>query len=122
MDLTLEAVRVGLDLNQLRMEVASTNIARTDMPGAQLERADFSGAVAALHDAAQSQDGDPERLEAITPQTLRMNIESLGPAGADTVVLDDQIAQLNTDSVTYRALATGLTRRFALMQLAIAGK
>lgn|SRR6185437_7961479 len=122
MDLTLEAVRVGLDLNQLRMEVASTNIARADMPGAQLDRADFSGAVAALQDAAQSPDGDPERLEAITPQTLRMNIESLGPAGADTVVLDDQIAQLNTDSVTYRALATGLTRRFALMQLAIAGK
>lgn len=122
MDLTLEAVRVGLDLNQLRMEVASTNIARADVPGARLERADFSDAVDALQDAARYPDGDPGRLETTTPQTLRTNIGSLGPAGADTAVLDDQIAELNTDSVAYRVLATGLTRRFALMQLAIAGK
>lgn len=122
MDLTLEAVRVGLDLNQLRMQVASTNIAKTDVPGARLERADFSAALTTLHDAARDPDGDPTRLETITPQTLRTSIESLGPSGANSVALDDQIAELNADSVTYRALATGLTRRFALMQLAIAGK
>lgn len=122
MDLTLEAVRVALDLNQLKMEVASANIARADMPGARLQRADFSGALAALRDAVQDPDGDPRRLATITPQTLRANIESLGPASTGAVVLDDQIAALSTDSVTYRALATGLTRRFALMQLAVAGK
>jgi len=122
MDLTLEAVRVALDLNQVRMEVASTNIARADIPGAQLERADFSGAIDALESAARDPKGDPGQLEMITPQTLRANIGSLGQAGAGTSLLDDQIAGLNTDSVAYRALATGLTRRFALMQLAIAGK
>lgn len=122
MDLTLEAVRVALDLNQVRMEVASTNIARADVPGAQLERADFSGAIDALESAARDPKDDPGRLEMITPQTLRANIGSLGQTGAGASLLDDQIAELNTDSVTYRALATGLTRRFALMQLAIAGK
>lgn len=122
MDLTLEAVRVGLDLNQLRMEVASTNIARADVPGASLEHADFSEAVDALQNAARYPDSDAGRLELITPQALRAHVESHEPVGAAAVVLDDQIAELNTDNVAYRALATGLTRRFALMQLAIAGK
>lgn len=122
MDLTLEAVRVGLDLNQLQMQVASKNIAKADVPGARLERTDFSEALAALREAAQDSDVDPARLEAITPQALRASIESLEAASAGPVALDDQIAELNADSVTYRALARGLSRRFALMQLAIVGK
>lgn len=122
MDLTLEAVRLGLDLNRLKMEVASANIAGADVPGARLERTDFSEALAALRDAAQDPDGDSRRLAAITPQVLRTHIESPGLTTADAVVLDDQIAELSADSVTYRALATGLTRRFGLMQLAITGK
>lgn len=122
MDLTLQAVRVGLDLNATRMQIASTNIARADVPGARLEGADFSEALTALREAAQGAGTDPARLEAITPQTLRADVQALGAAGANPVALDDQIAELNADSVTYRALAVGLTRRFALMQLAIAGK
>lgn len=122
MDLTLEAVRVGLDLNQMRMQIASTNIARADVPGARLEGADFSEALAALREAAQGATVDPVRLETITPQSLRADVQSLGAVGANPVALDDQIAELNADSVTYRALTVGLTRRFALMQLAIAGK
>jgi len=122
MDLTLEAVRVGLDLNATRMQIASTNIARADVPGARLEGADFSEALAALREAAQGAAVDPTRLEMITPQTLRADIQPLGAVGANPVALDDQIAELNADSVTFRALTVGLTRRFALMQLAIAGK
>lgn len=122
MDLTLEAVRVGLDLNATRMQIAGTNIARADVPGARLEGADFSEALSALREAAQGAEVDPTRLEMITPKTLRADIQSVGTMGADPVALDDQIAELNSDSVTYRALAVGLTRRFALMQLAISGK
>lgn len=122
MDLTLEAVRVGLDLNATRMQIASTNIAHADVPGAQLEGADFSEALAALSEAAQGTGVDPVRLATITPQSLRAGIQSLGATAANPVALDDQIAELNADSVTYRALTVGLTRRFALMQLAIAGK
>lgn len=122
MDLTLAAVRVGLDLNELKMQVASANIAAADVPGARLKRADFSEAIAALQDAAQDPGTSPARLETLTPGSLRGGIQTIGTAGAGSVALDDQIAELNSDSVTYRALAVGLTRRFALMQLAIAGK
>ena len=122
MDLTLEAVRLGLDLNAMRMQIASANIARADVPGARLEGADFSDALTALREAAQDSNTDPARLETITPQTLRGDVQALGAAGTNPVALDDQIAELNADSVTYRALTIGLTRRFALMQLAIAGK
>jgi len=122
MDLTLEAVRVGLDLNQIQMQVATNNIANADVPGARLERGDFSEALAALREAARNAAADPTRLETITPQALRATVESVGTAGGNAVALDGQIAELNADSVTYRALATGLTRRFGLMQLAISGK
>ena len=122
MDLTLEAVRVGLDLKSLQMEVASKNIARSDVPGARLEGANFSDAIAALQNAARDPGADPEQLRAITPQTLRTDVKPLGLAGGDAVALDDQVAELNADGVGYRALALGLTRRFALMQLAITGK
>jgi flagellar basal-body rod protein FlgB len=122
MDLTLEAVRVGLDLNQLRMQIASSNIAKADVPGTRLERASFSEALAALHEAAWDPGANPARLASITPQTLRTDVQSSGAVAANPVALDDEIAELNADSVAYRALATGLTRRFALMQLAIAGK
>lgn len=122
MDLTLEAVRVGLDLNQVKMQIAASNIAKADAPGTRLERANFSDALAALHEAWRDPGANPARLASITPQTLRTDVRPSGAAGANPVALDDEIAELNADSVAYRALATGLTRRFALMQLAIAGK
>lgn len=122
MDLTLEAVRVGLDLNQLKMQIAASNIANANVPGTRLERANFSEALSALHEAARDSGANPARLESITPQTLRTDSQSSGVVAANPVALDDEIAELNSDSVAYRALSTGLTRRFALMQLAIAGK
>jgi len=122
MDLTLEAVRVGLDLDQLKMQMAANNIARADVPGTRLESANFSEALAALHEATKDPYANPARLASITPQTLRADIQPSGAIGTNLIALDDEIAELNADSVSYRALATGLTRRFALMQLAIAGK
>src|SRR5690242_18891410 len=117
-----QAIRVGLDLNQFRMQNASSSTGKGDEPGARLRHADFSEALAALHEAAQDPDDNPARSEMITPQALHRVTETFGVVIANPVALDDQIAELNADSVTYRALATGLTRRFALMQLAIDGK
>jgi len=122
MDITTEAVRVGLDLAQLRAQIASTNIANANVPGAKIEHADFADALNALRNAAEQPGGDAAaQLASITPGSLREDVQ-LTPSAASPVTLDDEVAQLNIDSVTYRALSNGLARRFALLQLAISGK
>lgn len=123
MDITTEAVRVGLAMAQTQMQIASSNIAHAGVPGASMEHADFAQALSMLEEAAQSPDAaSAHRLAAVNQGTLQASIESLGPAGDNAIPLDDQIAELNIDSVKFKTLTEGLTRRFALMQLAISGK
>lgn len=122
MDITTEAVRLGLDLAQMRAQIASANIANANVPGARTERADFADALAALRNAAEEPESGTARLAAITPESLRAEVQHVVAADANPTALDDEVAQLNVESVSYRALTEGLTRRFALMQLAISGK
>lgn len=122
MDITTEAVRVGLDLAQMRAQIASTNIANANVPGARTERADFAEALAALRNAAEQPESGADRLAAITPESLRADVQYVVAANSNPTALDDEVAQLNVESVSYRALTEGLARRFALMQLAISGK
>lgn len=121
MDITLESVRLGLDLAQLRSEVASTNIARAGVTGARLERADFADALGALAAAAGGDSGAGERLRGISADALRRQVREAA-LPADAISLDDQVAELSVQGIQYRALADGLGRRFALMHLAIGGK
>lgn len=120
MDITTEAVRVGLDLAQVRAEIASTNIARANIPGATLQQADFADALATLGAAVTGDAGAGARLQAISQESLRGQIGQAGTA--DAASLDDQVAELSTQGLAYRALTDGLSRHFALMQLAISGK
>lgn len=120
MDITTEAVRLGLDLAQVRAEIASSNIARANVPGASLASADFSMATGALQ-AAVHQDGTVAVLGSIRRETLQAQVHDAGSL-ADATSLDDQVAEMSTQGVLYRALTDGLSRRFALMQLAITGK
>lgn len=123
MDITTEAVRAGLAIEQLRMQVAGSNIAHAGIPGAAMERADFSHALATLEQAAQSPDAAAaHRLAGIDLGTLQGGVERLDPSGGTTVSLDDQVAELNIDSVRFKTLADGLARRFAMLQIAISGK
>jgi flagellar basal body rod protein FlgB len=120
MDITTEAVRLGLDLAQVRAEIASTNIARANIPGATLQQADFADALGALAAASKGDAGAGARLQSISPESLRNEIGELGASGVAS--LDDQVAELSTQGLAYRALTDGLSRHFALMQLAISGR
>ena len=120
MDITTEAVRLGLDLAQVRAEVAGTNIARANLPGAALQRAVFADALDALGAAARGDRNAGARMQAISQQSLHNEIEQ--SLTADATSLDDQVAELSTQGFAYRALTEGLSRHFGLMQLAISGK
>jgi flagellar basal body rod protein FlgB len=120
MDITTEAVRLGLDLAQVRAEIASGNIARASIPGATVQKADFADALGALGAAAKDEAGAGTRMQAISQQSLRSEIVQAG--SIDAASLDDQVVELSTQGLAYRALTDGLSRHFALMQLAISGK
>jgi flagellar basal-body rod protein FlgB len=122
MDLTTEAVRLALNMAHLRAEVASTNIANTDAPGYRAQRADFGEAAGLLREAAAQPSMEGNRLGHITTAALEETIHAVGPADQAASSLDGEVAELETANVDFQSLTTVLSRRFALMQLAIAGR
>ncbi|MDE3071445.1 MAG: hypothetical protein KGJ63_01800 [Pseudomonadota bacterium] len=103
----------------LRAEVASANIANADVAGYRAQRADFREAVGLMREAAMHPSMAGSRLESITPAVLRDAVHT--DAGAP-VSQEGEVADLETAGVDFQSLTTILSRRFALMQLAMAGR
>ncbi|GAB3040407.1 hypothetical protein GCM10027285_26790 [Oleiagrimonas citrea] len=122
MDITTEAVRVGLGMAQAQAWAASANIAGVDVPGAKVYRTDFSEALNALDAASRDVAGAGKALSGMSYERITDGIEKDPSRSADQVRLDDQVAQLNIANTTYRTLINGLSRHYALMQLAIKGE
>jgi flagellar basal-body rod protein FlgB len=122
MDLTTEAVRMGITMARVRAEVASENIANVDVTGYRAQRADFGQAAGLLREAAEQPSMGSERLEAMTPDAIRQSVRLTDPNPNAPVSLDGEVAELETANVDFQTLTTVLSRRFALMQLAMAGR
>jgi flagellar basal-body rod protein FlgB len=122
MDLTTEALRLGISMARVRAEVASANIANVDVAGYRPQRTDFAQATGLLHEAADQPGMDVESLQSITPHTLGESVRDANPDLNAPVNLDDEVAELETSSVDFQSLTTVMSRRFALMQLALAGR
>lgn len=118
---TIDAIRLGLSIQEMRSRVASMNVANANMPGAHALRMDFSTAEAALRNGsgqgAGSADGEIDlvalasRLRAQTPHRSE-----------ETIQVDREIGEMATSLVTYQSLAEALSRQFGLMRLAITGR
>jgi flagellar basal-body rod protein FlgB len=122
MDLTTEVLRLGTAMARVRAEVASTNIANADVPGFRLQRADFAQATGLLRQAAERPSMDTDRLGAITPHSLGASVHAADPDPTVPVSLDREVAELQTANVDFQTLTTLMSRRFALMQLAMSGR
>jgi flagellar basal-body rod protein FlgB len=122
MDLTTEALRLGIGMARIRAEVASANIANVDVSGYRPQQADFAQATGLLHEAADNPGMDAQSLGAITPRMLGDAVHASDPDLNVPVNLDDAVAELETTSVDFQSLTTVMSRRFALMQLALAGR
>lgn len=122
MDLTTEALRLGISMARVRAEVASANIANVDVSGYRPQRADFAHATGLLREAADQPSMDTESLQAITPRALGDSVHVANPDLSAPVNLDDEVAELETSNVDFQSLTTVMSRRFALMQLALAGR
>jgi len=122
MDLTTEALRLGISMARMRAEVASANIANVDVAGYRTQRADFAQATGLLREAAEQPDMDAQALQAMTPRMLGESVRAADSAPNAPVSLDDEVAELETAGVNFQSLTTVMSRRFALMQLALAGR
>ncbi|HEX7814762.1 flagellar basal body rod protein FlgB [Dyella sp.] len=122
MDITTEALRLGLSMARERAEVASSNIANADVPGYRLQRADFSQAVGLLQQVADNPHMDATRLHAMSKATLADTVHAADPDPSVSVNLDNEVAELETASMDFQSMTTVMSRRFALMQLALAGR
>ena len=118
MDLTTEALRLGIAMSRVRAEVASANIANANVPGAVARGVDFSQAVGLLHQSAIDPDMDAGRLRAVTSRSLGATAHVLD----GSTNLDGEVADMETAGADFQALTTVMSRHFALMQLALAGR
>lgn len=119
MDITTEAVRMGLDIAQLRLQMASFNIAHADTDG-MVQRADFSRALGKL-DAVADGSAQTSAIAGLSSDQLAAEVSTSASTGA-ALSSDDLVAQASIQGGVYRALSEGMSRRFGLMQLAISGK
>lgn len=122
MDLTTEAVRLGINMARLRAEVASANIAHVDVAGYHVQRADFGEAVGLLRQAEMQPSMDGERLKSLSSAALHEVVHAADTEANAPVSLDHEVAELETAGVDFQSLTTVMSRRFALMQLAMAGR
>ncbi|HTD29461.1 MAG TPA: hypothetical protein VK660_08755 [Xanthomonadaceae bacterium] len=122
-DLTTEAVRMAMGMQELRAENASRNIALASLPGARASRLDFGSSMGLLEQAAAaSPDKASELMNALSEAASQpLASESLDAAGAG-INLDSEVANMASANLEYQALTESLDRHFGLMRLAIIGR
>lgn len=120
-DITVEAVRLALGVQQLRAEVASSNIAGASTPGFQASRVELGGAQALLRQAASAGSG-PGLFETLSA----LSASDLAPVVADDSLAatqpDTQVSEMVAASLEFQSLSESLNRHFGLMRLAVTGR
>ncbi len=119
MGLTVDAVRLAMNVEHLRAKVAAQNIATANVPGAQAMRMDVSGALAGLRGSRYDSSLFAQNLEALASQDLGRYLQDV-PA-TTPLALDGEVAEMSSASGRHQALADGVSRQFGLMQLVIKG-
>ena len=89
MDNTIDAVRLALNLQELRARTASANVAGASQPGAVAQRYDFAGVENALREAVHAGDG---ATAARWLRTADAALRGLRPESDGAIRLDEQIA------------------------------
>ena len=119
MGLMVETVRLAMGIEEARARVAAHNIAMASVPGSKAMQLNATEAMSALR-AAQD---DPFAFAQTLRSLQAADIASLvQPRSNQTAVaLDSEVADMSAASGRYQALADGVSRQFALMQLSIRG-
>lgn len=119
-DLTVNAVRMALNLNKLRAEVAGWNIVNSSSADAPMFRIDHSETDALLRSAAYD-NADTVRQALAAPSSPTMAIVN-EDYGMPRSTLDELVAESVTAGLNFQSLTESLSRHFGLMYLAISGR
>lgn len=119
-DITIDAVRLALSMNELRARTASANIANASRPGATALRVDFSDAQSLLAGVAQAQ--DPQVLDARLKIAIGDAPEIAAFDSGMGVQVDSEVGEMVAASTGYQSLTEALSRYFGLLRLSIAGR
>lgn len=122
-DITTEAVRLAMSMNQLRAEYASQNISRSNTPGAKAVHLDFASSQGLLEQVASLSGLDPANLlqvlsEAASAPASGERIDTFSSG----INQDEEVADMASANLKYQALTESLNRHFGLMRLATTGR
>lgn len=119
MSLVVDSVRLAMTIEQTKARVAAHNIAMANVPGSRAMKLDVAEPMSRLRAAQGDSSAFAQELRDMQGSDLASYIQS---RSADTTVaLDSEVADVSAASGRYQTLADGLSRQFALMQLAIRG-
>lgn len=114
---TIEAVRLAMQVEDLRARVAANNIAMANVPGSKAMRVSAGSAMENLKENFLDTTLFSQELNSLRSE----GVESFVHKTDTQISLDSEVADVSAASTRYRALADGVSRQFALMQLAIRG-
>lgn len=119
-EITIDAVRLALGMQEIQARVASANIANANRPGAQALRVDFSALQGALSDIASAADGGGMARTLLDAEAA---LGSASPIASGLPInLDQEVGSMVVAGTRYQALGEALSRQFGLMRLAISGR
>jgi len=121
-DITIEAARLALGMNELRARIASVNIANAGVAGATAKRIDFASVQSALEEAGAPQSAESD-LQAQVLHDRADGLPGLQPSDdGEPIQADAEVADMVAAGASYQALSEALSRHFGLLRLAISGR
>lgn len=122
-DITTEAVRLAMSMNQMRAEYASQNISKSNTPGAKAVHLDFAHTQRLLEQVVSLAGIDKDSLlGALSQAASAPAFTEKADAFSGAINLDEEVADMASANLKYQALTESLNRHFGLMRLAVAGR
>jgi flagellar basal-body rod protein FlgB len=122
-EITTEAVRLAMSMNQLRAEYAGQNISRANTPGAKAVHLDFASSQGLLEQAASLSANHGNSLaDALSNASASPASGEISSIFSTDINLDEEVADMASASLKYQTLTESLNRHFGLMRLATTGR
>lgn len=113
------ALQRVLDLRQQQHAVTVSNLANAETPGFKAKVLEFDETLTAVMDRARRLTADPglAAQRVAEPRLVELD-ETPWTVDDNSVLPEREIARLQENSLMYRAVAQGLSRRFAMLKYA----
>ncbi|THB75547.1 MAG: flagellar basal body rod protein FlgB [Gammaproteobacteria bacterium] len=120
--ITMDLVQLALNVSSLKQQVISNNIANSNTVGFKPLKVDFEKQLQSLSKTLSNRtdsDSVSSMIKTLQPEiVIDQDFDQLGDK---SVRLDQEMADMTENSVHYQALIESVTKKMALLRLAING-